>query len=120
MNEAEVELNRFAQNYPSEQATVKDLRRKIFSFGGTTAHTTVETPKRTRIGFNSPQSESNTEDEFFAIPETPKRAKQNTQQKRTIPITPKKTVTSLITTRIGLETINQPNVQLMMTSILIT
>jgi len=91
MNEAEVELNRFAQNYPSEQATVKDLRRKIFSFGGTTAHTTVETPKRTRIGFNSPQSESNTEDEFFAIPETPKRAKQNTQQKRTIPITPKKT-----------------------------
>lgn len=45
MNEAEVELNRFAQNYPSEQATVKDLRRKIFSFGGTTAHTTVETPK---------------------------------------------------------------------------
>ena len=91
MNEAEVELNRFAQNYPSEQATVKDLRRKIFSFGGTTVHTTVETPKRTRIGFNSPQSESNTEDEFFAIPETPKRAKQNTQQKRTIPITPKKT-----------------------------
>lgn len=91
MNEAEVELNRFAQNYPSEQATVKDLRRKIFSFGGTTAHTTVETPKRTRIGFNSPQSESNTEDEFFAIPETPKRAKQNIQQKRTNSITPKKT-----------------------------
>ena len=91
MNEAEVELNRFAQNYPSEQATVKDLRRKIFSFGGTTAHTTVETPKRTRIGFNSPQSESNTEDEFFAIPETPKRAKQNTQQKRTNSITTKKT-----------------------------
>ena len=91
MNEAEVELNRFAQNYPSEQATVKDLRRKIFSFGGTTAHTTVETPKRTRIGFNSPQSESNTEDEFFAIPETPKRAKQNTHQKRTNSITTKKT-----------------------------
>ncbi len=44
---------------------MKHPLRKIFSFGGTTAHTTVETPKRTRIGFNSPQSESNTEDEFF-------------------------------------------------------
>lgn len=32
INEAEKELARFAQNYPSEQSVVKDLRKKIFPF----------------------------------------------------------------------------------------
>ncbi len=38
MNEAEQELNRFAQNYPSEHSLVKDLRKKIFSFGEASIH----------------------------------------------------------------------------------
>lgn len=30
-NEAKKEINRFAQNYPNEQSTVKELRKKLFS-----------------------------------------------------------------------------------------
>lgn len=32
INEAQKELDRFAQNYPSEHSVVKDLRKKLFSF----------------------------------------------------------------------------------------
>lgn len=32
INEAQKELDRFAQNYPSEYSVVKDLRKKLFSF----------------------------------------------------------------------------------------
>lgn len=92
MNEAEQELNRFAQNYPSEQSVVKDLRKKIFSFGEASAPVAEDLPKRKPIGFNSPKPEPREkEDDFFGTPSNPKRARQAQQPKREKSMTPKKT-----------------------------
>lgn len=92
MNEAEQELNRFAQNYPSEQSVVKDLRKKIFSFGEASAPVAEDLPKRKPIGFNSPKPEpQEKEDDFFGTPSNPKRARQAQQPKREKSMTPKKT-----------------------------
>lgn len=88
MNEAEQELNRFAQNYPSEQSVVKDMRKKIFSFGEAPV-STENMPKRKPIGFNSPKPDiEEKEDDFFGTPSKPKRARQEQQSKRVT--TPKK------------------------------
>lgn len=82
MNEAEQELNRFAQNYPSEQSVVKDLRKKIFSFGDAPIPTD-DTPRRKPIGFNSPKPEpEEKEDDFFGTPATPQRASQTQRPKK--------------------------------------
>lgn len=82
MNEAEQELNRFAQNYPSEQSVVKDLRKKIFSFGEAPIPTD-DAPKRKPIGFNSPKPEpEEKEDDFFGSPATPQRASQTQRSKK--------------------------------------
>lgn len=83
MNEAEEELARFAQSYPSEHSVVKDLRKKIFSFGGCSAQTPIESPKRKPIGFNSHQPE---EDDFFGTSSTPRRVKQTSQPKKKISV----------------------------------
>lgn len=92
MNEAEQELNRFAQNYPSEQSVVKDLRKKIFSFGEASAPVAEDLPKRKPIGFNSPKPEpQEKEDDFFGTSSNPKRARQAQQPKREKSMTPKKT-----------------------------
>lgn len=88
MNEAEEELARFAQSYPSEHSVVKDLRKKIFSFGGCSAQTPIESPKRNPIGFNSHQPE---EDDFFGTSSTPRRVKQTSQPKKKNLCSPKKT-----------------------------
>lgn len=88
MNEAEQELNRFAQNYPSEQSVVKDLRKKIFSFGEVPV-STEDAPKRKPIGFNSPKPETEEkDDDFFGTPSKPKRTRQEQHSKRVT--TPKK------------------------------
>ena len=82
MNEAEQELNRFAQNYPSEQSVVKDLRKKIFSFGEAPI-STDDAPKRKPIGFNSPKPEpEEKEDDFFGIPTTPQRVNKTQRSKK--------------------------------------
>ena len=82
MNEAEQELNRFAQNYPSEQSVVKDLRKKIFSFGEAPTPTD-DAPKRKPIGFNSPKPEQEEkEDDFFGTPTTPQRVNQTQRSKK--------------------------------------
>lgn len=92
MNEAEQELNRFAQNYPSEQSVVKDLRKKIFSFGDVSTPVAEDLPKRKPIGFNSPKSTpQEKDDDFFGIPSNPQRAKKAQQPKREKSMTPKKT-----------------------------
>lgn len=91
LNEAEQELNRFAQNYPSEQSIVKDLRKKIFSFGETSTPIAEDLPKRKPIGFNSSKSEpQEKEDDFFGTP-YPQRAKKAQQPKRGKSMIPKKT-----------------------------
>ena len=91
MNEAEQELNRFAQNYPSEQSVVKDLRKKIFSFGDASTPVVADLPRRKPIGFNSPKSEpQEKDDDFFGSPSNPRRAKQVQQLKRENAITSKK------------------------------
>ena len=92
MNEAEQELYRFAQNYPSEQSVVKDLRKKIFSFGDASTSVVEDLPRRKPIGFNSPKSEpQEKDDDFFGIPSNPRRARQAQQPKREKSEAPKKT-----------------------------
>ena len=92
MNEAEQELNRFAQNYPSEHSVVKDLRKKIFSFGDASTPVVEDLPRRKPIGFNSPKSEpQEKDDDFFGIQSNPRRARQAQQPKREKSVAPKKT-----------------------------
>lgn len=92
MNEAEQELNRFAQNYPSEQSIVKDLRKKIFSFGEASASITEDTPRRKPIGFNSPKPEpEEKEEDFFGTPSKPQRASQTQRPKKGGSMKPKGT-----------------------------
>ena len=92
MNEAEQELNRFAQNYPSEQSVVKDLRKKIFSFGEASTPVAEDLPKRKPIGVNSPKLEPQEKnDDFFGNPSNPQRARQSQQPKREKSVTPKNT-----------------------------
>lgn len=91
-NEAQKELDRFAQNYPSEQSAVKDLRKKLFSmepdFGGSVS----PNPPRKPIGFGKPNSTPAIEDfdDFFGTPPkanpprkaATKKGSQNNQSKK--------------------------------------
>lgn len=72
-NEAQKELDRFAQNYPSEQSTVKDIRKKLFSLDPDFAGTPNQNMPRKPIGFGTPNPTptSNCDDDFF---ETPKKS----------------------------------------------
>lgn len=82
-NEAQKELDRFAQNYPSEQSTVKDLRRRLFSldpdFGGR-----PNNPQRKPIGFGTPNPTvpNDDKDDFFGTPKevTPSRRTATKQE----------------------------------------
>ena len=71
-NEAQKELDRFAQNYPSEQSTVKDIRKKLFSLDPDFAGTSNQNMPRKPIGFGTPNPTptANRDDDFF---ETPKK-----------------------------------------------
>ncbi len=80
-NEAKEELNRFAQNYPSEHSVVKDLRSKLFSFDAEDSTQINSSPSRKPIGFNSyaaPKAVS--EDEFFEAP--PRHPRKQNQSRR--------------------------------------
>lgn len=67
INEAEKEINRFAQNYPSEYLVVKDLRSKLFSFDSEGYTQPNSKPLRKPIGFNSYAKEKvASKDDFFA------------------------------------------------------
>ena len=71
-NEAQKEIDRFAQNYPSEQSTVKDIRKKLFSLDPDFAGTSNQNMPRKPIGFGTPNPTptANHDDDFF---ETPKK-----------------------------------------------
>ncbi|WP_303045627.1 hypothetical protein, partial [Turicimonas muris] len=77
-NEAQKELDRFAQNYPSEPSTVKDLRKKLFSldsdFGGTANPNSPRKP----IGFGTPNPSpiSDDGDDFFGTPPKTKQPRK--------------------------------------------
>ena len=91
------ELDRFAQNYPSEPSTVKDLRKKLFSldsdFGGTANPNSPRKP----IGFGTPNPSpiSDDGDDFFGTPPKTKQPRkvatkkesQNNQTKKMIFLT---------------------------------
>jgi tetratricopeptide (TPR) repeat protein len=61
-NEADAELKRFESKYPSEYATVKDLRKQLFSFSGS-EQSPIEKSHRQPIGFT--KSTPQQEDDFF-------------------------------------------------------
>jgi tetratricopeptide (TPR) repeat protein len=61
-NEADAELKRFESKYPSEYATVKDLRKQLFSFSGS-EQSSIEKSHRQPIGFT--KSTPQQEDDFF-------------------------------------------------------
>lgn len=68
INEAKKELDRFAQNYPSEHSVVKDLRKKLFSFDSEAVSQRNSNPPRKPIGFvassmNGPKEEN----DFFEV-----------------------------------------------------
>lgn len=69
-NEAQNELDRFAQNYPSEQSIVKDLRKKLFSLDPDFGAMSNPNPPRKPIGFGTPNSTTPTDDndDFFGTP----------------------------------------------------
>ncbi len=69
-NEAQKELDRFAQNYPSEQSIVKDLRKKLFSLDPDFCGITNPNPPRKPIGFGTPNTAapSDGNDDFFGTP----------------------------------------------------
>lgn len=69
-NEAQKELDRFAQNYPSEQSIVKDLRKKLFSLDPDFGAMSNPNPPRKPIGFGTPNSTTPTDDneDFFGTP----------------------------------------------------
>ena len=70
-NEAQKELDRFAQNYPSEQSTVKDLRKKLFSLDSDFGGSANPNPHRKPIGFGTPNTTPTSDggDDFFGTPE---------------------------------------------------
>ena len=66
INEAQKEIDRFAQNYPSEHSVVKDLRKKLFSFDSDGVSQPKSTnPPRKPIGFNSSSTNVTGEDNDF-------------------------------------------------------
>lgn len=84
-NEAQKELDRFAQNYPSEQSTVKDLRKKLFSLDPDFAGITNQNPPRKPIGFGTPNSTPESDggdDDFFGTPKKTSPSRKAATQKR--------------------------------------
>lgn len=84
-NEAQKELDRFAQNYPSEQSTVKDLRKKLFSLDPDFAVITNQNPPRKPIGFGTPNSTPEFDggnDDFFGTPKKTSQSRKAATQKR--------------------------------------
>lgn len=77
-NEAQKELDRFAQNYPSEQSTVKDLRKKLFSLDSDFGGTANPNPPRKPIGFGTPNPSpiSDDGDDFFGTPPKTKQPRK--------------------------------------------
>lgn len=81
VNEAEKELDRFAQNYPSEHSLVKDLRKKLFSFDleGTSPQPESPRPPHKPIGFSRPSvGNAQGDDDFFG----PSKGKTTPQRRR--------------------------------------
>lgn len=91
-NEAQKELDRFAQSYPSEQSIVKDLRKKLFSLDPDFGGSVNQNPPRKPIGFGTPNStpSSDSGDDFFGTPKKTsstrkaaiKKESQNNQTKK--------------------------------------
>ena len=91
-NEAQKELDRFAQSYPSEQSIVKDLRKKLFSLDPDFGGSANQNPPRKPIGFGTPNStpSSDSGDDFFGTPKKTsstrkaaiKKESQNNQTKK--------------------------------------
>lgn len=84
-NEAQKELDRFAQNYPSEQSTVKDLRKKLFSLDPDFAGIANQNPPRKPIGFGTPYSTPKSDggdDGFFGTPKKTSPSRKAATQKR--------------------------------------
>lgn len=84
-NEAQKELDRFAQNYPSEQSTVKDLRKKLFSLDPDFAGIANQNPPRKPIGFgtsNSTPESDGGDDDFFGTPKKTSPSRKAATQKR--------------------------------------
>lgn len=84
-NEAQKELDRFAQNYPSEQSTVKDLRKKLFSLDPDFAGIANQNPPRKPIGFGSSNSTLESDggdDDFFGTPKKTSPSRKAATQKR--------------------------------------
>lgn len=84
-NEAQKELDRFAQNYPSEQSTVKDLRKKLFSLDSDFAGIANQNPPRKPIGFGTPNSTPESDggdDDFFGTTKKTSPSRKAATQKR--------------------------------------
>jgi hypothetical protein len=84
-NEAQKELDRFAQNYTSEQSTVKDLRKKLFSLDPDFAGIANQNPPRKPIGFGTPNSTPESDggdDDFFGTPKKKSPSRKAATQKR--------------------------------------
>ena len=83
-NEAQKELDRFAQNYPSEQSIVKDLRKKLFSLDPDFGGMSNPNPPRKPIGFGTPNPTTPMDDnnDFFGTPKkVPPSRKTATKKK---------------------------------------
>lgn len=82
-NEAQKEIDRFAQSYPSEQSIVKDLRKKLFSLDNefSSKQNTVRNP----IGFSSAASThpNNDNNDFFEAP-LKKEPKNNSSKRKDV------------------------------------
>lgn len=90
INAAQKEIDRFAQNYPSELSIVKDLRKKLFSFDTDSSlqqQKSKYTP-RNPIGFNSSNTgDLKDKDDFFETatskgnPSRKTKERQDTEKK---------------------------------------
>lgn len=79
ISEAQKEVDRFAQNYPSEHSVVKDLRRKLFSVESQERSESTDKPQRKPIGFGvSTPVDKNDADDFFGTPAREPRQAQKT------------------------------------------
>lgn len=89
-NEAQKELDRFAQNYPSEQSIVKDLRKRLFSMDPDFGESSNISRKPIGFGAPTPIPPSEGIDDFFATPKkvastkrtSTKKESQNNQAKK--------------------------------------
>lgn len=83
VNEAEKELDRFAQNYPSEHSLVKDLRKKLFSFDSDgVSQPDPSRPPHKPIGFSRPSVGNTQGDDDFFGPSKRQVAPQRRRAKR--------------------------------------